>query len=334
MAVGDLHGAYDNFVVILKDTGLVDDNLNWIGGETHLVQIGDVLDRGDKPKEIFNLAMRLEKEAEAAGGKVHILIGNHEEMNLANTAFDREGYITPAQFQDFLPENYILKQENKFRKRSGSKSSDSDGDYNKYWKEIIDKCMGEPSSAARMTYMRTLNILYGDWIIGNNVIIKINDIVFVHGGISENFSHRTLKDINETYRRELDDIRTAVVRNQQPKIPVYDRELFNREDGPLWYRGMAVEESEEFRDDIERILTNLQANHVVIAHTPRTRQGIDEMRKYEGKVWVIDTGIAEYYKPIGGHLSALIIENGKFSVSYPVSEQKISYINSNEKGGE
>jgi hypothetical protein len=54
IAIGDLHGDYDHFVLILKNpkVGLVDENLHWTGGRTHLVQTGDILDRGDKAKEI------------------------------------------------------------------------------------------------------------------------------------------------------------------------------------------------------------------------------------------------------------------------------------------
>ncbi len=327
VAVGDLHGAYDHFVEILLGTRLVDEKLSWIGGKTHLVQIGDVLDRGDKPRDIFDLAIRLEKEAEVAGGKVHMMIGNHEEMNLADTAFDREGFITVEQFKAFLPENYRLKQEKKFRRKAGSKSSEnstSNGDFSEEWQEMIDKSLGRPLSLGRIYYMKNLNELYGDWIIGHNVIIKINDIVFVHGGISENLSRLKLKEINETYRMELNDIRRAVIKNQEPKIPDYNREFYNEPDGPLWYRALAQEE--DFEDDVERILNNLQAKHIVIAHTPHT-VGEADMRKYDGKVWVIDTGIADYYRPIGGHISALIIDDGKFWVWYPTSEQKDSHIN-------
>ena len=327
VAVGDLHGAYDHFVEILIGTGLVDDKdkLNWIGGETHLVQIGDVLDRGDQPKDIFNLAIKLEKEAEAAGGKVHMMIGNHEEMNLADMAFDREGYITPKQFVQFLPEKYILKQEKKFRRKAEKRSSEnstSNGDFSGEWGEIIDKAMGNSLSSGRIFYFKTLNALYGDWIIGNNVIIKINDIVFVHGGISETFSQWTLKDINETYRMELDDLRQAILKTQPPKIHDFERELFYRPDGPLWTRILSREESEDFADVVDSILNNLKTNHIVIAHTPQLRVGEDEMKKYGGKVWIIDTGIADYYRPIGGRISALIIDDGQFSVWTPKSENK------------
>ncbi len=324
VAVGDLHGAYEYFVEILQGTNLVDENLSWIGGKTHLVQIGDVLDRGNKPRDIFDLAIRLEKEAEAAGGKVHMLNGNHEEMNLANTAFDRKGYVTPHQFLQFLPEKFRLKQEKKFRKKAGSLSSESstsNGDFLEEWEEIIDKYLDAPRSLGRLSYFKNLNELYGDWIIGHNVVIKINDIVFVHGGINETFSRWKLKEINETYRMELDDLRQAIHKNRPPKIPSYDRRIYNMPNGPLWYRTLASEESEVLTNLVERILNNLQANHIVVAHTPQLF-GKEGMKRYGGKVWIIDTGIADYYRPIGGHISALIIDDGQFSIWYPDPENK------------
>src|SRR4030042_4274754 len=81
IAIGDLHGDYDNFVLILKSpkVALVDDGLHWLGGKTHLAQTGDVMNRGDRAKEIFGLLMRLEIEAGGAGGKVPFLLGNDAE---------------------------------------------------------------------------------------------------------------------------------------------------------------------------------------------------------------------------------------------------------------
>src|SRR4030042_5931230 len=70
VAVADLHGDYDSFVFILAhpEVGLVDGDLHWGGGTTHLVQLGDILDRGTGARKIFDRLMRLEKEAAAGGG--------------------------------------------------------------------------------------------------------------------------------------------------------------------------------------------------------------------------------------------------------------------------
>ena len=82
VAIGDIHGNYDGFVSILQRAGLVDDETRWIGGDTTFVQTGDIFDRGIEVFEVLDLLMRLQKEAEAAGGKVIVLLGNHEGMNL------------------------------------------------------------------------------------------------------------------------------------------------------------------------------------------------------------------------------------------------------------
>ena len=82
VAVGDVHGAYVNFISLLKNAELVDDELRWIGGKAHLVQTGDVLDRGPDSRKCMDLLIELEKQAERAGGRGHALIGNHEAMNI------------------------------------------------------------------------------------------------------------------------------------------------------------------------------------------------------------------------------------------------------------
>src|SRR5690606_24459191 len=46
VAVGDVHGGYDEFVRLLQDAGVINARRTWTGGRTRLVQTGDVVDRG------------------------------------------------------------------------------------------------------------------------------------------------------------------------------------------------------------------------------------------------------------------------------------------------
>jgi hypothetical protein len=48
VAVGDIHGDFESFVSILYETGIINQQNQWIGGRTILVQTGDLLDRGSK----------------------------------------------------------------------------------------------------------------------------------------------------------------------------------------------------------------------------------------------------------------------------------------------
>jgi len=81
-AASDFHGQYDLMITLLKNNHIIDDKNNWIFSDGHFVITGDVFDRGDKVTEILWFLYKLEQQAEQAGGKVHLLLGNHEVMVL------------------------------------------------------------------------------------------------------------------------------------------------------------------------------------------------------------------------------------------------------------
>jgi hypothetical protein len=80
-AIGDVHGDLTALRGALKLAGAVDDGDRWTGGGLVVVITGDYLDRGDDEKEILELLPRLQREAAAAGGALHVLTGNHELLN-------------------------------------------------------------------------------------------------------------------------------------------------------------------------------------------------------------------------------------------------------------
>ncbi len=82
LAISDIEGNLEAFVMVLQDAGVIDSNYNWIFDEGHLFFIGDMFDRGNNVTECLWLLYRLESQAEAQGGKIHMLMGNHEIMNL------------------------------------------------------------------------------------------------------------------------------------------------------------------------------------------------------------------------------------------------------------
>lgn len=82
VALSDMHGQYALSRKLLLNNKIIDHKNNWLLGKDHLVITGDVFDRGDKVTEILWLLYDLEQQAEKAGGKVHLLLGNHEVMIL------------------------------------------------------------------------------------------------------------------------------------------------------------------------------------------------------------------------------------------------------------
>ncbi len=82
--MADPHGRLDCVVSLLQANNIIDKYLNWSFGNNHLIVIGDVFDRGDDVLQIFWLLYKLEEEAKNSGGRVSLLLGNHEAMVLAN----------------------------------------------------------------------------------------------------------------------------------------------------------------------------------------------------------------------------------------------------------
>ena len=60
----------------------------WSGGTATFVQTGDYLDRGGAVRQILDLLMSLEDQAKSAGGRVEVLLGNHEMMNMLREMTD------------------------------------------------------------------------------------------------------------------------------------------------------------------------------------------------------------------------------------------------------
>ncbi|HEY0453341.1 metallophosphoesterase family protein [Actinophytocola sp.] len=85
--VGDVHGHLDELLGALADAGLVDDEANWSGGDTHLWFLGDFVDRGPDGIGVIDLVMRLSAEAAEGGGHVEALLGNHEILLLGMHRF-------------------------------------------------------------------------------------------------------------------------------------------------------------------------------------------------------------------------------------------------------
>jgi hypothetical protein len=323
VAVADLHGDYDRFVFILTQpgVGILDEELHWIAGKTHLVQLGDIMDRGPDAKDILDLLIRLEKEAAAVGGMVHVLIGNHEEMNITGISLDYPNYVTVEQFVDFLPDSYrkpkeaeflkTLSQEERKRAEESGLNVATDENLASFWQKILDRKDPE----ARKAYVLGFNDAYGDWLLQKNVIIKINNIIYVHGGVSEAFSKWPLREINTGMRTELELFQGRMRDPRQFRRPFKPKLVYNP-DSPLWYRGQAIDKKSA-QSEVDRVLANLGAKAMVIGHNFFSFPGgspIVEKKnvaRFQDKVWMMDSGISGSY---GGVPSALIYDLGEFKV--------------------
>ena len=341
VAIGDIHGNYDGFVSILQRAGLVDDDAHWIGGETTFVQTGDIFDRGVEVFKVLDLLMRLEEEAAAAGGKVIVLLGNHEGMNLV-------GF-----FRDVNPEIYATFVDKKSEKRRKAAYKN----FKKYWRAKAEELLGVPVAVVPdevkeqwmaaippgwLEYQEALGpeAHYGSWLHQRPVAVVIDGVLFVHGGIGPDLAGLSVAEINAevaselaTYERlrelmiadrlgpttaELASLMNVYV-EMDPPDPAYaeladaDNWFVFSKGGPLWFRGTARWDEETETEQVIGLLDGIGAQRVVSGHTVQD-EGRIEVR-FDGRVFLIDTGmLSSVYT--GGRPSALVIEDGVFTAIY------------------
>jgi hypothetical protein len=289
VAVGDVHGAYDRFVEILQAAGLIDERLRWAGGRSHLVQLGDVVDRGPDSRKALDLIKRLQEDAPRAGGAVHALLGNHEVMRMLGDL----RFVVPGEYRAFV-DNRSEETRQSYIQQVKSDAREQ---------QVADTPLGLVEM--RVAFGR--NGDYGKWLRTLDVVAEINGIVFLHGGISPAIAARSCADINAAVHRELtselDKTRAAPLAS-----------LVAREDGPLWYRGLM----EIVESDVDDILAKQHARAIVVGHSVST-SGRVTMR-FGGKVIAIDTGMQPAYVP-AGRASAVEIRQDTITAIYTDSRE-------------
>ena len=291
IAFGDIHGKVDKAIRLLKGSELVDKDLNWIGGEQQLVVCGDITDRGSDDRAMMDLFRRLQGEAEAAGGRVHVLLGNHEVMNLMRDL----RYVNVKSYGDFVDEEKPADRKNGLRAyMNGQAGSDSKSSLRtNFEKEYPPGYFGrqrafDPDGE------------YGEWLLSLPAIVRVNDVLFVHGGLTMEVATLGVDGINERMRKDLEqhlEFREALINlgvfsplmdyaemrwvarqgeEQGPNLPqqvsvplkgwlTTAKGLMMGPTGPLWYRGNSFEDERIERDMLQRSLELLDANTMVVA---------------------------------------------------------------------
>jgi Calcineurin-like phosphoesterase len=252
VVISDIEGNFMAFRKLLQNSGVIDNNYNWIFGDGHLVLTGDFFDRGDRVTEVLWLIYSLEDKAKAAGGYVHFVLGNHEIMNLSGDL----RYLHPKYVQDtaLLKENYV-----------GS-------------------LYGENSELGR-------------WLRTKNIVEKVGNILFMHGGMSAemNSIDIPLNKINELARPYYSDT-TYQYTDPQTEIIYSDW-------GPFWYRGYYQGKIIAPVSQIDSTLERFNVKHIVTGHT-MIADTISVL--HNGKLINIDVHHAK------GHSEALLIDGGKY----------------------
>jgi hypothetical protein len=311
VAVADVHGAYDQFVAILQAVGIVDENGRWSGGRAHFVQMGDVVDRGPAARKALDLIWRLEREAARAGGRVHALLGNHEVLAMLGDV----RYTSADEFREFRTRDAEAVRELYYQRMLADRQDKA-------------KASGQPfdEAAFRSQFLKVTPLgfverqvafgpygEYGEWLREHDTVVRINQVVFVHGGLSPATAGLGCAAINTRVRAELTTDFDKMLADQEAS-------LIAGEDGPLWYRGLAELGEAPSNPQVDTVLSRLKATAIVIGHSV-----VEEGRirvAAGGRVFQIDTGMLT--SAFGGRPSALEIKDGVFTAIYLDGRERLA----------
>ncbi len=288
VAVGDLHGDYGQFVAVLRSAEIIDRGGKWRGGSTHLVQLGDVPDRGPDTLKIIKHLQRLKKQARRAKGEVHLLIGNHDAMN----TYGDLRFVHPGEYKAFVDSGSYEFQEEHFQKMIRYiQRTKPESEWPKFDSKLRERFVKNyPLGFVEHRQAWRPGGKIGDWVCERNTVIKINDTLFLHGGISPAFAHLSISEFNSSVRTEL-----------KTGDPPTDG-LVRAEEGPLWYRGLALHDEEDEMTHLLDLLEKYHVERIVIAHT--TTAGAI-MPRFGGRVILTDVGLAS---PYGSNVACLRID--------------------------
>ena len=259
--VGDVHGEFDRVLGLLGNAGLIDMESKWVGGESHVVFLGDLFDRGPDVTRVLWFLYELERQARTAGGGSHVVLGNHETMIFTEDV------------------RYVSEKEQLLALLHGTSYPDLF--------DIRHSLLGR-WLAGRPGVMKVNEVLLAHGGVGPGTsprsVEAVNDSIrtFMSEDLFYRWADTTLALVNDSATAEQ-------VEDQYESVIIMDPEAVARrigilfeETSILWFRGYV--ESDTLTSALDDVLDEFGAEIHVVAHTPLP--SIES--RYDGRLLAVD----------------------------------------------
>lgn len=262
VAIGDLHGDWRKAVDSFRTANVIGINENseivWIGGDTIVVQLGDVLDRGDHEIAIVKLLRDLHEQARQHGGAVYMLNGNHESLNICGDF----RYVTPGAFVESA-----------------------------LFAGLSEQDLRDWDLLARVRYAvyRPGGPMAVE-LAKNPTVLVINDTVFAHGGLLPVHVNYGIERLNQEVSAWMRADQTIDGGKALPPFLA-----MGDSNSIMWNRTQSKErfpsQHERYHacKTLEQALESMGAERLVVGHTPQVSGANCEC---EGRVWRMDVGMS------------------------------------------
>lgn len=298
VALGDVHGDIGQARRALSIAGVLGEggdavNPEWVGGDTVVVQVGDVLDRGDDEIAILILLQKLHKQAEKEGGAVYILNGNHEVLNVSGDF----RYVTQGAFQESMRfgEHLVNLFGKAFEDAFGGAEEDPR-------KKQVKARIGLFSPGGPLAQQLAMN----------STVLIVNDTVFAHGGLMPRHVEFGLERLNNAVA---DWMRGKDIEDEEDRTAL-GMAIGSVKDSVVWNRTFSTEQfvTESDRDRACEVLGKTLdmipgARRMVVGHTPQLGGCNGEC---DGRIWRIDVGMS--FGVVGADPEVLEIDGDEIRV--------------------
>lgn len=204
VVVGEVSGAANAVTGLLQKLELIDEAGHWSGGDAVLVQTGDLVDRGEHVRGALDLFIRLQEEAAAAGGRVVVLMGNHELLNI----FGELQGVDYAAYQHFAGPDAELQQQRAWeavadwrRRRAEATGAELSADE----AAKAEWLAAHPPGWVEYAMAMRPEGRYGRWLRTLPAAFELGGQLFVHAGFSPEMRGLEVAEVN---RRAADEIAT------------------------------------------------------------------------------------------------------------------------------
>jgi hypothetical protein len=302
VAIGDLNGSLETLLRILRGLRLVGRDDRWLARNTHLVQVGDLFNRGGGGRAALELLLALQKQAPDRKSRVSVLLGNHEVM----TALGNEAYCTVEEYMSFATpaqrRAWPAKVNKAMRRIYGE--HDVGGPIRPLAPRVeVWKIENAPGQAAMRRSLGAGGRL-GRSLRKLPIVLKIGDSVFSHAPLTPRWARMGITGLNEA---------TSLAWNAAPSFyrDLPRRGILSDTNGPLWNRRLVKSTSAQTRQQLAGSLRHLGAKRMIVGHTMTRhikggKDGVIKLRQ-RGRVVCIDVGLG---RGNPGPSTALLIEDG------------------------
>ncbi len=287
MAIGDLNASWASWQTITSGLGLIDDEGRWTGGDAHLIQLGDVFNRGPGARRYFQALPALQAQAADAGGRVTQLLGNHEVL----TALGVEAWCTTEEYLAWATAGEraawprrVAEQSSYYLAVPPPGPVEPLGPRLELW-----KALHAPGRAAMREDLREDGEV-GALLRELPLAVIDRDTLFCHAPLTPRWARMGLDGLNERCQQAWKDA--------PPFYRSLDRKgLFRSPAGPLWNRRLVQKETARERQQVARTLAQLEVRRMATGHTQTEaiEGGVpgEILLRHEGRIVCCDVGLGQ-----------------------------------------